>query len=187
MEITKGNSYTLMGGMALVIIVGLGLIGWFLFTLSKAEPGIQSGILALIGVTASGIIAHNSAKKREIEARHFAEKRKGYTAFIDIILDTFMAEKLGKKPPTEKELLSKFVDYKKVLLTWADADVIKMWNETETNFVDIGNKDHKEVLLIWDKMLRTIRKDLGKDDSQLNDGELASVILLPEDKLRNQG
>ena len=183
MEITKKT--VLVVGVALA--VGLLLSGWFIFALLKAEPGIQSGILALIGVTTSGIIAHNSAKKREIEARHFAEKREGYKAFINFIVGMFMAKKLGKQFPKEKELLSEFVEYKKILLIWADADIIKTWNETETSFVDVDNKSSEEILLIWDKMLRAIRKDLGKDDSQLGDLELISVLLSAEDKVGNQG
>ena len=186
MERTKKTVNTLVGVAALVVVV-LGLVGWFIFALLKAEPGIQSGILALIGVTASGIMAHSSAKKREIEARHFAEKREGCKAFIDFMFEMFMAEKLGKKGPPKRELLSKFMEYKKILVTWADADVIKVWNEMETNLVDVDNKTPHEIVLILDKLLRAIRKDLGKDDSQLDDGELMSLILLPEDKVRNQG
>ena len=174
-----------MGGVALV--VGLLLSGWFIFTLLKAEPGIQSGILALIGVAGSGIIAHRSAKKREIEARHFSEKREGYKAFIDTIFDALLAEKIGKKPLTDKELARRLFEHKKTLMTWADADAIKMWNEAERNFVDVANKAPLEILLMWDKLLRAMRKDLGKDDSQLDDGDLVSLVLLAEDKVMNQG
>lgn len=181
---TKKPVQIIAAAVAIAVVLALG--GWFIFALLKAEPGIQSGILALIGVTVSGIIAHRSAKKREIEARHFAEKREGYKAFINIIFDTLLAAKLGKKPPTDKELANRLVEHKKMLMTWADADVIKMWNEAEINFVDVGKKSPHEILLIWDKLLRAMRKDLGKDDSQLDDGELVSLILLAEDKVRNQ-
>ena len=126
-------------------------------------------------------MAHWSAKKREIEARHFAEKRDGYNSFINIMFDLFMATKLGKRPPSEKQLATKLVEYKKMLLIWADAHVIKMWDEVESS-LENTDQDPKKVLRMWDRLLREMRKDLGKDDSELNDGDLVSLILLAEEK-----
>ena len=155
--------------------------GWFLYSFFRAEAAIQSGILALIGVAASAIMAHWSAKKREIEARHFAEKRGGYKNFMDIMFEVLTATKLGRKPPSEKQLSEKLLEYKKMLLIWADPHVIKMWDEVESS---VGNtaQDPKKALLMWDSLLRQMRKDLGKDDSELDDGDLVSLILRAEEK-----
>lgn len=162
---------------ALVLLV---MVGWFIYALFHAGPAVQSGILAIVGVVTAGIIANISAKKREIEARHFNEKREGYTAFVDVIIDTLMAEKRGRKPPSERQLLEKIIQYKKMLWIWGDADVIKMWNKFE--IMGINNTDSNAPLMLWDELLRVMRKDLGKDDSQLKKGELVSLILTPEDK-----
>ncbi len=35
---------------------------------------------------------------------------------------------------------------------------------------------------MWGRLLREMRKDLGKDDSDLNDGALVSLLLLAEEK-----
>ena len=164
-----------------ILVVTMAAGGWFLYSFFKADAAMQSGILALIGVAASAIMAHWSAKKREVEARHFAEKREGYNSFIDIMFDVMMAKKLGKKPPTEKQLAAKLLEYKKILLIWADAHVIKMWDEVESSLANT-DQDPKKVLLLWDSLLREMRKDLGKDDSKLNDGALVSLILLAEEK-----
>ena len=105
----------------------------------------------------------------------------GYNSFINIIFDVLMAKKLGKKPPSEKQLATKLVEYKKMLLIWADAHVIKMWDEVESRLANT-DEDPKKVLLMWDSLLREMRKDLGKDDSKLDDGDLVSLILLAEEK-----
>ncbi len=61
------------------------------------------------------------------------------------MFDVLLATKLGKKPPSEKQLAAKLVEYKKMLLIWADAHVIKMWDEVESS---LGNTDQdpKKVL-----------------------------------------
>ena len=156
------------------------LAGWFIYALIHAGPAVQSGILAIIGTFTAGILANNSAKKREIEARHFNEKREGYTAFVSTIIETLLAEKLGRNPPSTRQLLEKVIQYKKMLLIWGDADVIKMWNKFE--IMGIDNTDNNATLMVWDELLREMRKDLGKDNSQLRKGELVSLILTPEDK-----
>ena len=40
----------------------------------------------------------------------------------------------------------------------------------------------KSALMLWDDLLRVMRKDLGKDDSQLERGELVSEILKAGEK-----
>ena len=168
-----------------VISVLLALGGWFIYTLSQADAGIQSGILALIGVVTAGIMAHRSAKSREISARHFDDKRDGYTAFIEVMLQQMQAGISGGESKQEREMQQKVLEYKKILLIWADADVIKMWN----NFEKEGLKGNNsiDILLRWDELLRSMRKDLGKDDSQLKKGELVALILKPEEKPKVMG
>ena len=166
----------------------LGIGGWFLYALFKADAAVQSGVLALVGVVAAGIIAHSSAMKREIEARHFDEKREGYKNFVDLMFDAIVAEKFGKKRLSERELHGKMLELKKMLLTWADAHVIKTWNELEMGMSEAqDDPDAAKQLLIWDGFLRQMRKDLGKDDSQLAKGELISLILRAEDKHKVRG
>ena len=169
---------------AAVGIVLLAIATWFVYVLLQAGAAIQSGILALVGVVSAGIITHSSAKRREIEARHFNEKREGYTAFIDMMIESLLAEKMGKKRPTERQLMQKIMQYKKMLLIWADTDVIRMWNKVELMGIGGANVDSNsnDILLLWDELLRMMRKDLGKDDSQLAKGELISLILLAGEK-----
>ena len=175
--------------LTLLMAISLLTIGvWFLYALSQAGAGFQSGILALIGVVTAGIIAHRSAKSREIEARHFDDKRSGYNAFVDVMMQQFQEVKAGKKNQQKiKEMQKKIIEYKKMLLIWADSDVIKMWNNFEKG--GMAENDSVDILLKVDELLRAMRKDLGKDDSQLEEGELVSLILIPEEKhkVRKQG
>ena len=102
---------------------------------------------------------------------------------MDIMFEVLTAVKLGRKPPSEKQLSEKLLEYKKMLLIWADPHVIKMWDEVESSVANT-NQDPKKALLMWDSLLREMRKDLGKDDSELDDGDLVSLILRAEEKYK---
>ena len=171
-----------IAALALLAAGACALFAWFVYALSRAEVGIQSAVLALIGVASSAIFAHLSAKKREIEARHFADKREGYKELVDLVFDLMTATKIGKKPPPQQHLMKKILEFKKMLLTWADADFIAAWEKIEQGFeLDLA-KDPVAALLVWDDLLRAMRKDLGKNDVLLPRGALVSVLLDAEGK-----
>ena len=177
---SKSKNWQIIGA-SLVALVVLGLSGWFIFALAQTGVGFQSGVLGLIGVATAGIMAHRSATRRDIAARHFETKRAAYTGFIDLTFEMIMADKLNKKTLTEQELMSKIVNFKKDLLTWADADVIKTWMDIEVSNLEKPSEDNPaETLLVWDRLLRAIRKDLGKDDSKLKAGDLVALFLNAE-------
>ena len=96
------------------------------------------------------------------------------------MFDLLMATKVGRTPP-EKQLVKRLLEYKKTLLVWSDAHVIKAWNDAESSWAST-NQDPIASLLTWDNLMREMRKDLGKDDSELEDGDLVALILLAEEK-----
>ena len=154
--------------------------GWFIYAFFKADAGFQSAILALIGTGAAGIFAHISAKRREAESRHFEAKRQGYMELINLMMDMVVSKKTNARGPSNKTLLKKMIEFKKVLLVWSDADVIKAWDRFER--CASNSTDPEATFEIWDDLLRAMRKDLGKEDSRLDKGELMALILVAEDK-----
>ena len=159
-----------MSGLAVLVV--LGMLTWLVHALSQADPNVQSGVLALIGIVAAAIIAHGSAKKREIAARHFESKRKAYTDFVDTMWEMLAEHRQGMDP--------KMSEHEKNLLTSADANVIKTWHEIQKTIREIrssGKRDPQALLLIFDDLFRAIRKDLGNDDERLERGDLMSLLL----------
>lgn len=161
-----------------IILVGVALFGWFVYALWQADVRFQSGVLAVIGVTTAALIAHQSANKREVNARHFSEKRQAYVQFADMVYDLMMSTKTGKRPPNDQQLMKKIIEFKKMLMLWADSDLILAWQKIEDHAddKDLGNDPHKAVLM-WDDLLRALRKDLGKNDWRLARGRLAATVL----------
>ncbi len=66
-------------------------------TILGQPPSVKAVIIGLLGVFIGGIITHFQTKKREIKARHFADKREGYLHIIDLLFDIIFSVKVGKE------------------------------------------------------------------------------------------
>ena len=128
----------------------------------------------------AAIIAHLSAKKREIQARLFHEKRNGYKALVDTIAGLMTAPSLGKKRPNDRQIAQKMIEIKKMLMVWADASIIEAWQAMEA--AGDSRDEPERMLLHWDGVLRAIRRDLGMSDSQLRAGTLATLLIRASDR-----
>ena len=90
----KSKGLLFLGGFLAIVF-----LDWFVYALTQAEPEVQSGILAVVGSISVAIWSHRSAKKREIEARHFAEKRAAYMECLDAFFGVLGSKKgIGPAP-----------------------------------------------------------------------------------------
>jgi len=113
--------------------------------------GVVAAITGLMGTVVGASITHYQAKKREIEARHFAEKQKAYLGFIDLF---FAMAGHGSKL-NQHQLKNKMLEFKKALLIWGSSDFLKLWHLIEEN--PSGEAASVEALRRIDEILRRIR------------------------------
>lgn len=178
----KIPNYLILAVVCLALIVAG---GWFFLLFLRTSPEIQVALLTVLASVAIAGWAHHSGKKREIAARHFSEKRQAYVKLVDIVFGTVMAGKPGQARKSQQKIAADLLNFKKQLMVWADADFIRYWNEFETELDKLAKDETKgdlSPLLLWDRLLRELRKDLGQDDAILEDGELAALLLLAEEK-----
>ena len=175
------NVLKILGYVAVLILVGIGawLLWVFVTNIDSADPSVKAGLIGLLGMFLVALFTNYQTKKREIDARHFANKREGYTQFIDMLFDFIESSKNNKKL-TEKEMLPKIILFKKALLIWGGPNTIKAWNQFEIKSSD--KLAPEKALEEMEKILREIRKDLGHDDSKLESGNLLGLFLIAEDK-----
>ena len=152
----------------------------FINTWSEADPNTRFGVVAaligLIGTVAGASATHHYTKRRDIEARHFAEKRKAYGEFINLF---FGMAGHGKKL-NQHQMQTSMLEFKKALLIWGSDDFLKLWNLIEVN--PQGEAANTEALRRLDEVLRRIRIDLGHDDKALRVGDLADYLLVAKDR-----
>ena len=161
------------------IVVGAWLSWIFLTNINSADPSVKAGLIGLLGMFLVALITNYQTKKREIDARHFTERRKGYEQFVNLLFD-FIESSKNNKNLTEKEMLPQIILFKKALLIWGGPNIIKAWNQFEIKSSD--KLPPEKALEEMEKILKEIRKDLGHDDSKLESGNLLGLFLIAEDK-----
>ena len=161
----------ILGGVAGVAIVALIVV----LVSEEVTPNVKAGVLALIGVVGAAIVTHSLTKKREMEARHFPEKLEAYEAMLGTIVDIFLSKPLGRKLD-QKKLANDLVKHKMKAAIWADHDLLMWWIRMSER--DVGDLSNREAALEFDKLIRAIREELGKDDTELDEGDLISLFLI---------
>ena len=151
----------------------------FVKSVGKADDSIKAGLIGIFGMLSVTLVVHYQTKKREINARHFADKRDGYMHLIDLIFELLFSIKAGKSL-SEKTMQVKMIKFKKSLLVWGGPEIIEAWNQYELKADE--NLPSVEYILEMENVLRAVRKDLGHNDSTLKFGSLSALFLLAKEK-----
>ena len=167
-------------GAAMILVVG-GIAGVaivamiYVLVSEDVSANVKAGVLALIGVVGAAIVTHLLAKQREVDARHFPEKRAAYEAMLDTIMGSLLSKPLGKRVD-QKKLTIDLAKHKKKAAIWADHDLLMWWIRMSER--ELGDLTNREAALEFDELIRAIRTELGKDDSELEEGDLVSLFLI---------
>ena len=153
-------------GLGIIAIAIIGLVCFALFhEIGQAPWPFISILLALVGafITFAGnlhIQTRNEQKPKKIEI---------YDRLIKFFFDTILANKIGKKPKSEDELIKGFADMTPDLVLWASDDVLNLY----ITFRQISTYDPQinptNPIVLFGKMLIAIRKDLGHQNSNINE------------------
>ena len=167
-----------------IVLFSVWMAWVFVNSLEKADASIKAGLIGLLGMLSGALVVHYLTKKREIDARHFADKRAGYMILIDLIFELLFSIKNGQKL-SEKSMQENMIKFKKSLLVWGGPEIIEAWNQYEQT-VD-ANSPSVNLIQELDNVLRAVRKDLGHNDSTLKLGSLSALFLVAKDKKKYIG
>ena len=177
----KTNLLSFLFGCVLLVIL-VGITGGFILAIQEADANVKAGIIGILGVLLTAILTNFFTRRREINARHFSEKREAYGKIINIVFDAMASTKSGKKLP-DKALVNKMMEFKKGLMIWGDPEVIESWNKFEMESGEGQSRNDSRIIFVaMEHVLRAIRKDLGHDDRRLKFGDLCRLIIVAEDK-----
>lgn len=158
------------------LVLLIGLVGWLAYLLvsEQVNANVKVGVLAAIGAVGATLMTHWLTKKREIEARHFNQKRECYESIMNTFGQLFTSEDARKKI-SNRQLTQAIIKHRKDIAVWADADLINWWLHMSDN--KSTTLSTKEALNMGEKLIRSIRKELGKDDSKIESGHLIALFL----------
>ena len=174
-------SFILLG----IIVYGIYLLlskFWSIF--SSVDPKLGVGIIATSGTIIVTLISVLVSKHLERKAQilaHLREKKVPiYEKIINFIFSLTFAEKLGKKSPTEKEIVKFFAEVTQELVIWGSDEMIDAFYKFRIENIDHANGLQTEpngILFTVENLLLAIRKDLGHQNKNIPKGKLLSLFI----------
>jgi len=164
------------------MLLGLGvlvIIGVILWWLISKEPNIFMGLI--IGLVPSAITFWRYNKEREQNYRNWLLRNKEACAIelVDILMSGMSNSDGTQQKSGQKDMLPRLRRLLPSLVIWGSPELLKQWETLQT---ESGEGSEEEIFRMGEAFLRTVRKDLGHDDSGLVPGALWATSIIPEEK-----
>lgn len=158
---------TALAVVAAVLIVAAGV--WITIKAVDKDPALFGSVVAAAVAFGLAVAQRRWEKRQELERLHRDEMAPIYEQLVDRLKDEEKMAATAENAEFFKELTTK-------LLVHGSPPVIKAWigwRETGTP----QSPEDLRLVLAWEGVLRTIRADLGHDDSSLAYGDLLRVYI----------
>jgi len=146
-----------------------------------AFAGIDAKLSAALAATAGTIIVSVAlvVVARSIETRAATQqttrekKIAVYEQLLQFMLRTFTGTKTGEPIP-QADVIRFMTNFAQRIMVWGSNDVLEAWSAFRTTLAD-GSPD--DLILAYEELVRTIRRDLGYQNPNLGPGELLSLFV----------
>lgn len=170
-------------GIAAIIALAI-VVGWAVFAavtlFIAATATVKLGVLTA-GVSAVALLYNNARQQaREIKSRHFVEKRQAYQKFFDFLFEMFSAQRKGTQID-EADMIDRMQVIVKEIMIWGSADTINEYNSFIRNTVDPPSDGDPKIFGTVEKLMRSLRRDLGHDDRKLERLGLTKLLIKGEE------
>lgn len=184
----KPSRGSLILGFATLFVIAVAL--YFLLrgiwgALASADPNVTAAIIAgmatimvsAISLAAGKYLEHRSTQK----ATQSSKKIPTYEKIVSFIFGLTFAEKLGKEPPTQEEMIKFMAEITQELVIWGSDEVINEFYRFRMFSVKLGEdggaSENFNVLFMVEDLLLAIRKDLGHRNKQVGRGKILGLFV----------
>ena len=170
---------TLVGFVVVVLIIAAAvLLAWLLMNSeSQLAVGLAAAALTVVGSLATVLLTKWQERRTQVQLALRDKKVPMYEQLITLVFDALLGGKRGKKM-TEAEMAKRLADLTPGLVVWGAADVVKAYATFRRLSAQPGAAEKgAAVMLSVEQIFRMIRKDLGHDDSILNDGDILAFFI----------
>lgn len=137
---------------------------WVVFKTIDATlaAGIIAASATIIVSVITVMLSKRQEQKVEIQAQLREKKVPVYEKIIEFIFLITFADKLGKKQPSEKEMIKFFADTTRDLVIWGSHDMVIAFGDFREALMSMpNNEDTTHILASVEDLLFAVRKDLG--------------------------
>lgn len=180
--------------VSIVLVVGSVYGIWWLVSLFHhvfvvSSPPVQAAVIAgsatvLISVF-SLIWSARQQIFREIQAEHRKQKSEIYEEFIQFLFDALLSNKLGKPAVDEQKMAEYFAKFNQRMIVWGSDEVMKEYILFRARSANAANLPPKKMLQTWEQLLYAIRRDLGHNNKDLDEGDLLRLFINDYDEYIN--
>ena len=171
-------------GLILLSIGGYLLITKVWDVLSSVDPKLGVGLVtasATILVSLfSVLVSKHLERKAEILAHLREKKIPTYEKIINFIFSLTFAEKVGRKQPSEKEMIKFMAEITQELVIWGSDEMLEAFYKFRMMSIENadGNSENPyNVLFMVEDLLLAIRKDLGHKNKNLSRGKILGLFV----------
>jgi hypothetical protein len=142
-----------------------------------AAAAIAGSVTAIVSV-ASLILSRQWERRREIEQEHRRQKIPVYEEFIKFIFRVVMSGKPNSPAMSESDMISAIMSFSQSLIVWGADDVIRDYAQFRRMSASAGQPGAPvPMLLAVERLLLSIRKDIGHSNKGLKAGDLLSLFI----------
>lgn len=179
-----------------IFLLGLLLLGGYLlvakiwYVFSSIDPKLGAGLVAasatiLVSVF-TVLVSKHLERKAEILAHLREKKIPTYEKIINFIFSLTFAEKLGKKQPSEKEMIKFMAEITQELVIWGSDEMLQAFYKFRMMSIENteGTPNNPyNVLFMVEDLLLAIRKDLGHKNKDVGRGKILGLFVndLPDE------
>ncbi|MBS3798250.1 hypothetical protein [Pseudoalteromonas sp. BDTF-M6] len=153
---------------------------WVLFSSIDAKLGaslVAASATILVSVF-TVVFSKRQEGKLEIDNQLREKKIPIYEKIIEFIFLITFADKLGKKQPSEKQMIQFFTDTTRDLVIWGSKEMVDAFGDFRdgvTNIPDGNNAEH--IMATVEDLLLAVRKDLGHKHKNFKRGEILRLYI----------
>ena len=160
--------------------------GRFWHVILSADPNVSVAIIAgsvTVSVSVLSVVVGRYLENRARIAQELRERKAPiYEELQKFFFSALFAEAMGKKRPSEKEMVAFFAGFLPRLSVWGSDEVIRAFVEFRRYPSEKGppktRKAQMELLQLYEKTVLQIRLDLGHHNVGLKPGVLLSLHII---------
>lgn len=148
-------------------------------TNSDVAKAVIAGAVAIVIAIITQAFAKWYEQRVSILKEHRDKKIPIYEELISFFFSILSAEKLGKKPPSEKEIIDFLNKFTQKLIVWGSDEVIAKYKSFRNASIEAATNPQENMgvasLLKFETLLLAIRKDLGHKNNGLKRGDVLAL------------
>ena len=184
------------GFLASLALIVIGLFVWgaasmmmaFGRALSSVSPTILTALIAAAGTVIVSVVSVSLSRYSETRIAVLKENREKkmpvYEKLIGFLFRIVYGSKLGQEP-SYKEVLDFFASFTQEFMVWDADDVVKCYVAFRRHSLSAGKP--AELVLLYEDLVRAIRKDLGHKNKGLRKGDILSIFVNDVETLLRKG